>query len=278
MRKKTKNRFIKDIYNSAKKEWKRKKKHKVIEFYLKEELKKELEENPDRYYELKVYCNQFSDVGEIQILVAMLSVLIGYVSDFEKGSIIICIFLLSIISIYLPTPYKKCKFVFDNIDQHEIEEIMQKKEMVSENNRDKKENTNDLISKIDKLKQEWLQKKISLIELGEYVETLVNELKNEEDYCKVKGYVQNVIILDKNVENSNSWISNISLTFVTVMLTINSLILAQSEIKILSYICLGMALLFMIGIIVIFGFTMKKHMGNYAREKSFYEILYKYMD
>lgn len=150
--------------------------------------------------------------------------------------------------------------------------------MVSENNRDKKENTNDLISKIDKLKQEWLQKKISLIELGEYVETLVNELKNEEDYCKVKGYVQNVIILDKNVENSNSWISNISLTFVTVMLTINSLILAQSEIKILSYICLGMALLFMIGIIVIFGFTMKKHMGNYAREKSFYEILYKYMD
>lgn len=127
MRKKTKNRFIKDIYNSAKKEWKRKKKHKVIEFYLKEELKKELEENPDRYYELKVYCNQFSDVGEIQILVAMLSVLIGYVSDFEKGSIIICIFLLSIISIYLPTPYKKCKFVFDNIDQHEIEEIMQKK-------------------------------------------------------------------------------------------------------------------------------------------------------
>lgn len=69
-------------------------------------IKKELEENPDRYYELKVYCNQFADIGEIQVLVGMLSVLIGYVSKFEQASIILSILLLSIIAIYLPAPYK----------------------------------------------------------------------------------------------------------------------------------------------------------------------------
>ena len=41
MKKEEKKRFIKDIYNAAKKEWKQEKKQKVIEFYLKEELKKE---------------------------------------------------------------------------------------------------------------------------------------------------------------------------------------------------------------------------------------------
>ncbi len=281
MKKEEKKRFIKDIYNAAKKEWKQEKKPKVIEFYLKEELKKELEEGPERYYELKVYCNQFSDVGDMQVLVAMLSVLIGYVSDFEKGSIIICVLLLSIISIYLPTPYKKCKFVLDNMEQCELEEIMVKREKVSENNmdeRNEKEHINDMIGRIEELKQNWLKKKISLIELGEKAEALVEELKRETDYSKVKGYVENIIILDKNVENSKAMISNTTLAFVAVMLTINSLFLAKNEIEILSYIYFGVAFLFMVGIIVIFCFTKKKHIGKYAREKSFYEILEKYMN
>ena len=281
MKKEEKNRFIKDIYGAAKKEWKQEKKQKVIEFYLKEELKKELEEGPERYYELKVYCNQFSDVGEIQVLVAMLSVLIGYVSDFEKGSLIICVLLLSIMSIYLPTPYKKCKFVLDNIEQCELEEIMVKREMVSENNMDEaneKEHINDMIRRIEELKQNWLKKKISLIELGEKAGALVEELKRETDYNKVKEYVENIIILDKNVENSKAMISNTTLAFVAAMLTINSLFLAKNEIEILSYIYLGVAFLFMVGIIVIFYSTMKNYIGKYAREKSFYEILEKYMD
>lgn len=281
MKKEEKNRFIKDIYDAAKKEWKQEKKQKVIEFYLKEELKKELEEGPERYYELKVYCNQFSDVGEIQVLVAMLSVLIGYVSGFEKGSLIICVLLLSIMSIYLPTPYKKCKFVLDNIEQCELEEIMVKREMVSENNMDEaneKEHINDMIGRIEELKQNWLKKKISLIELGEKAGALVEELKRETDYNKVKEYVENIIILDKNVENSKAMISNTTLAFVAAMLTINSLFLAKNEIEILSYIYLGVAFLFMVGIIVIFYSTMKNYIGKYAREKSFYEILEKYMD
>lgn len=156
MKKDGKIRFIKDIYNSAKKEWKREKKQKVIEFYLKEELKKELEENPDRYYELKVYCNQFADIGEIQVLVGMLSVLIGYVSKFEQASFILSILLLSIIAIYLPAPYKKCKFVLDNIEQHELEKIMNKREIVSENDmdkRDEKEHIIDMIERIEGLKK-----------------------------------------------------------------------------------------------------------------------------
>lgn len=281
MKKEEKKRFIKDIYNAAKKEWKQEKKQKVIEFYLKEELKKELEEGPERYYELKVYCNQFSDVGDIQVLVAMLSVLIGYVSDFDKGSIIICVLLLSIISIYLPIPYKKCKFVLDNIEQCELEEIMVKKEKVSRNDKDErneKEHINDMIGRIEELKQTWLKKKISLIELGEKAEALVEELKRETDYSKVKGYVENIIILDQNVENSKAMISNTTLAFVAVMLTINSLFLAKNEIEILSYIYFGVAFLFMVGIILVFCFTIKKHIGKYAREKSFYEILEKYMD
>ena len=281
MKKEEKNRFIKDIYNAAKKEWKQEKKQKVIEFYLKEELKKELEEGPERYYELKVYCNQFSDVGDIQVLVAMLSVLIGYVSDFDKGSIIICVLLLSMISIYLPIPYKKCKFVLDNIEQCELKEIMVKKENVSGNDKDErneKEHINHMIGRIEELKQIWLKKKISLIELGEKAEMLVEELKRETDYSKVKGYVENIIILDQNAENSKAMISNTTLAFVAAMLTINSLFLAKNEIEILSYIYLGVAFLFMVGIIVIFYSTMKKYTGKYAREKSFYEILGKYMD
>ena len=276
MKKEEKKRFIKDIYNAAKKEWKQEKKQKVIEFYLKEELKKELEEGPERYYELKVYCNQLSDVGDIQVLVAMLSVLIGYVSDFDKGSIIICVLLLSIISIYLPIPYKKCKFVLDNIKQCELEEIMVKKEKVSENDKDQrneKEHINDMIGRIEELKQNWLKKKISLIELGEKAEALVEELKRETDYSKVKKYVENILILDKNVENSKAIISNTTLAFVAVMLTINSLFLAKNEIQILSYIYLGVTFLLMAGIIVIFCSAMKKHIGKYSREKTFYEIL-----
>lgn len=281
MKKEEKKRFIKDIYNAAKKEWKQEKKQKVIEFYLKEELIKELEEGPERYYELKVYCNQFSDVGDIQVLVAMLSVLIGYVSDFDKGSIIICVLLLSIISIYLPIPYKKCKFVLDNIEQCELEEIMVKKEKVSGNDKDErneKEHINDMIGRIEELKQTWLKKKISLIELGEKAEALVEELKRETDYSKVKRYVENILILDKNVENSKAIISNTTLAFVAVMLTINSLFLAKNEIQILSYIYLGVTFLLMAGIIVIFCSAMKKHIGKYSREKSFYEILERYMD
>lgn len=281
MKKEEKKRFIKDIYNAAKKEWKQEKKQKVIEFYLKEELKKELEEGPERYYELKVYCNQFSDVGDIQVLVAMLSVLIGYVSDFDKGSIIICVLLLSTISIYLPIPYKKCKFVLDNIEQCELEEIMLKKEKVSGNDKDErneKEHINDMIGRIEELKQTWLKKKISLIELGEKAEALVEELKREADYSKVKEYVENIIILDKNVEKSKAMISNTTLAFVAVMLTINSLFLAKNEIEILSYIYLGVTFLLMAGIIVIFCSAMKKHIGKYSREKSFYEILERYMD
>ena len=281
MKKDGKIRFIKDIYNSAKKEWKREKKQKVIEFYLKEELKKELEENPDRYYELKVYCNQFADIGEIQVLVGMLSVLIGYVSKFEQASIILSILLLSIISIYLPAPYKKCKFVLDNIEQHELEKIMNKREIVSENDmdkRDEKEHIIDMIERIEGLKKKWLQKKVSLIELGANVEKFVDELKKETYYSKVKEYVENAIILDKNIENSESMISNTSMAFVTVMLTINALFLAKNEIEILLYIYLGVAFLFMVGIIVIFYSAMKKYLGKYAREKSFYEILKKHMD
>ena len=281
MKKEEKKRFIKDIYNAAKKEWKQEKKQKVIEFYLKEELKKELEEGPERYYELKVYCNQFSDVGDIQVLVAMLSVLIGYVSDFDKGSIIICVLLLSTISIYLPIPYKKCKFVLDNIEQCELEEIMLKKEKVSGNDKDErneKEHINDMIGRIEELKRTWLKKKISLIELGEKAEALVEELKREADYSKVKGYVENIIILDKNVEKSKAMISNTTLAFVAVMLTINSLFLAKNEIEILSYIYLGVTFLLMAGIIVIFCSAMKKHIGKYSREKNFYEILERYMD
>ena len=281
MKKDGKIRFIKDIYNSAKKEWKREKKQKVIEFYLKEELKKELEENPDRYYELKVYCNQFADIGEIQVLVGMLSVLIGYVSKFEQASFILSILLLSIIAIYLPAPYKKCKFVLDNIEQHELEKIMNKREIVSENDmdkRDEKEHIIDMIERIEGLKKKWLQKKVSLIELGANVETLVDELKKETYYSKVKEYVENAIILDKNIENSESMILNTSMAFVTVMLTINALFLAKNEIEILSYIYLRVAFLFMVGIIVIFCSAMKKYLGKYAREKGFYEILKKHMD
>ena len=127
MKKEGKKRFIKDIYNAAKKEWKQEKKQKDIEFYLRKELKKELKKGPERYYELKVYCNQLADIGEIQILIGMLSVLIGYVTKFEQGSIFLIIFMLSIITIYLPIPYKKCKFVLDNMAKHELKKIMKKR-------------------------------------------------------------------------------------------------------------------------------------------------------
>lgn len=198
-----------------------------------------------------------------------------------EASIILSILLLSIIAIYLPAPYKKCKFVLDNIEQHELEKIMNKREIVSENDmdkRDEKEHIIDMIERIEGLKKKWLQKKVSLIELGANVETLVDELKKETYYSKVKEYVENAIILDKNIENSESMISNTSMAFVTVMLTINALFLAKNEIEILLYIYLGVAFLFMVGIIVIFYSAMKKYLGKYAREKSFYEILKKHMD
>ena len=135
-----------------------------------------------------------------------------------------------------------------------------------------------MIGRIEELKQNWLKKKISLIELGEKAEALVEELKREMDYSKMKGYVENIIILDKNVENSKAIISNTTLAFVAVMLTINSLFLAKNEIQILSYIYLGVTFLLMAGIIVIFCSAMKKHIGKYSREKTFYEILERYMD
>lgn len=256
-----KKRYIKDIYNTAKKNWKKNRKQKVIYFYLKEELEKELKENPDRYLEIKAYCDELSDVTDISILIAVLSTLI------EISEIKIYIVTLAIVAIYAVIPYKKCKFVLDNIKEQELEKIMDKQD-----NLNKQENIDDLIEKVNVLKQKWLNKEVSLFELGDDIRLLVENMKMKPDYWKIKMYIENKLVLDKNISESENLITNVSLTFISILIATNSLFLNQIE-GTWTYMYMIVALLALIGIIILCCLVIKKHIGKYAREKSFYEIV-----
>lgn len=246
--------------------------------YIRKELENELTANPNRYFELKAYCNEFSDIGEIPILVAMLSILIGYVSELEKGSIIFCAFLLSIIAICLPTPYKKCKFVFDNMDIKELEKIVE--ENISDENAENMiiGDYENMVNEIEELKQRWINKEIPLAEVSYFIEKLLDEVKEESSYKKISEYIRSLIIIDNNVEKSEALIFNSSIAFVPIVLTINSLILVQNKNEKLSYLYLGLTIILQISIGFIYFTIVKKHIGTHARERSFYEIMQEYME
>lgn len=265
-----KKRYIREIYSSAKREWKRNNKQKVVEFYIKRELEKELKEDLAgyRYFELKVYCNELSNIDDLSIMIAVLSVFMG-ISDTEKN-IIWVIVMLAIIAIFAVYPFKKCKFVLDNMTVQEVEKIMAKQD-----NLDKQDNINDLIEKIEDLKQKWLNKEVSLLEVGDASLVLVNKLKEEPDYYKVKKYIENKLLLDKNIVASETLITNTTLTFIPILITINSLFLKLNEgvTWVYNILYMGIALLILIGAGILCYSIIKKHIGKYAREKSFYEIV-----
>lgn len=197
MKKKEKKKYIRDIYNLARKEWKTERKQKEFEFYLIEEIRRELQEDPERLLELKASCYSFSDCTDIEILISLLSIFIGKMTGKEEVLLLISVLLLSIVAIFFTYPHKQCKFAFDNIELCEFEKVVVKEDHLCD-----KVTINNMIRRIEDLKYHWLQRKISLVELGEDVERLIDDLKKEADYDKMRKYIENKLILEENLEKS----------------------------------------------------------------------------
>lgn len=135
----------------------------------------------------------------------------------------------------------------------------------------------EMDEQINVLKERWLKKKISLFELTNKIEGLLFELRKQEDYHKLKKHIENIVILDQNIESSTSVIANTSMTFIPILFSINSVFWISKENNVVSIVFMVIMILMSIGLSCIVIPVLKKHSGNYAREKGFYEVLIRMM-
>lgn len=132
-----------------------------------------------------------------------------------------------------------------------------------------------MVVEVDKIKDRWLKKEIQLIDLNKELKNVTGTFKQEQNYVYLKNYIENVILLDGNVESSTTAIANIMWVLVPILLSVNVSILAMTENKDMAIPFAIISLVMSVGLMIMAGSIFKKHMGKYAREKSFYEILLK---
>lgn len=134
-----------------------------------------------------------------------------------------------------------------------------------------------MVAEIDKVKTKWLKKEIKLTNLTDELDHVICRFKQQQHYTGLVKYIENVVLLDGNVENSTSIIGNTCLSLVPILLSINASVLALNEDKAMAIVFALISIIFSIGLGFIAFSILKKHAGKYAREKSFYEILIKMM-
>lgn len=138
-----------------------------------------------------------------------------------------------------------------------------------------------MIDEIETLKKEWLTKpkdSRTLDNLSMELYEKIASYKSEENIHQLKFYVQSKIKLDCNVEASTSTIKEIANLIVTSMVSLTTFILSfvvSENAKLPLWTSIGFAvvgLLSFVGIVIMGAVIAKKHMGTYARDKSFYEL------
>ncbi|MFI3201087.1 MAG: hypothetical protein R3Y54_06110 [Eubacteriales bacterium] len=132
-----------------------------------------------------------------------------------------------------------------------------------------------VICQIELIKKEWLDKKIELIYLSPKINELLEKIEDVDVKKNLKSYVDNKILLDSNVENSNNVVVNTSMMFVTLLMSLLAQILAVFYWVNMDSFVIIILVLFNIGIDLMVFPILIKHRGKYAREKSFYEIVLK---
>jgi hypothetical protein len=132
--------------------------------------------------------------------------------------------------------------------------------------------TSQMENKIDNVKKKWLNKEIELIDLPGKLEHVISTFREDQNYVDFKNYIGNKIFLDENVEKSTEVITGIMSPFVSIIISIISLFISLYKFQ---PILIGYAV---VVIIIYIGFScivfpiLKKHMGKYARIKSFYQF------
>lgn len=138
-----------------------------------------------------------------------------------------------------------------------------------------------MVDEIDALKKDWLKKQNNRKSLEVLSAELYNEIltiKDEKNIGELKFYLQSKVKLDCNVETSTSILKEIGNLLVTSMVSLTTFVLSfivSENAKLPQWASIGFAcvgLLSFIGLVIMGISITKKHMGTYAREKSFYEL------
>lgn len=132
-----------------------------------------------------------------------------------------------------------------------------------------------MIAEVDKIKERWLKKEILFINLTKELEDVTSTFKKASNYVRLKDYFENVILLDKNVESSETVILNVTLALIPLVLSVINSVVAFTGNRLLTIWSVISSIGLSAGFLVIAISRLKKHAGTYAREKSFYEILIK---
>jgi hypothetical protein len=132
-----------------------------------------------------------------------------------------------------------------------------------------------MIAEVDKIKERWLKKEILFINLTKELEDVTGTFKKASNYVRLKDYFENVILLDKNVESSETVILNVTLALIPLVLSVINSVVAFTGNRLLTIWSVISSIGLSAGFLVIAISRLKKHAGTYAREKSFYEILIK---
>ncbi len=145
------------------------------------------------------------------------------------------------------------------------EQITKKRELTIE----------QMLVEIDKVKELWLSKGIKLVYLTGELEKVLKDFRQEKNYNLLKGYIETKILLDKNMENSNNILVNTGISLISILLAICSVSLNLSGRSGLAVAFSILSLFILIVAMILLSPVIKKYRGNYAKEKSFYEILLK---
>ncbi|KAF5049248.1 hypothetical protein DSECCO2_441740 [anaerobic digester metagenome] len=132
-----------------------------------------------------------------------------------------------------------------------------------------------MVVEVNKVKEKWLEKKIQLIDLTKEIEDVIRDFKQEQNYVHLKNYIENVILLDKNVKSSATVIANVMWVLVPIFLSVNASVLTLTDNKHMAIWFAVISLVMSVGLVIVACSILRKNTGKYAREKSFYEILLK---
>lgn len=117
---------------------------------------------------------------------------------------------------------------------------------------------------IEKTKKLYLKKSIALEDLPDELNKIICNISDDKIKQKLKNYIENLILLNFNVESSQSFIINTSFSFIGVIFTINNLI---SELNYLLITSILLIVLIAITSIVFKPFYI--HLNGYSKKKLF---------
>lgn len=130
-----------------------------------------------------------------------------------------------------------------------------------------------ILKKIEEKKLLWIKKKIKTDKLTKELESLFSTIEKDNEYENAKKIIEDIILLDKNVNESTLLSSNLIISMIVAVFAIYSLFsnfISQDINKIAS-------LVIVLAIVIMTSKTALKHAGKYPREKSFYQIVIKRM-